>query len=165
MILSLVVLSIVLHFGRFQLTSVTIPEQINGGSPIVSATEDALDIKVVCEIFNGDIPFITDWRLIMNGNPTLLRFFSNGTASDSASQNFSVTGEPTGSQTTSSNLTILKFSRTLDQNILECFTGGITLGNFTLRLIGENVLFTFVYAQVCYKMNIMNSLDAISICQ
>ena len=60
---------------HYILTSVTIPEQIIGVSPIVSATEDALDIKVVCKIFNGDIPFITDRKLIRNSNPTLLRFF------------------------------------------------------------------------------------------
>ena len=42
----------------------TIPEQINGGSPLVLGIENSNDVKIVCEIFFNDTPLITEWRLV-----------------------------------------------------------------------------------------------------
>ncbi len=118
-----------------QLTSNTIPEQINGGSPIVAATDNNTT-TILCEIFNGDTQFITSWRLITDGVPVLLSFDVDGSANNIASQPFSVTGEPSSQTTTQSNLTIINFTSTLDTSVLECFSNPDTYGNFTLRLIG-----------------------------
>ncbi len=119
-----------------QVISNTIPEQINGGSPIVAATDSSNTTMILCEIFNGDIPIITSWRLISDSVPVLLRFTVNGIANNVASQPFYVTGEPTSQSTTQSNLTIVNFTSTSDRSVLECFSNPETFGNFTLRLIG-----------------------------
>ena len=120
-----------------QFSSNTIPEQINGGSPIVLGIENSNDVKIVCEtFFNITNPLITAWRLISGGVPSVLSFDINGTAISEASQPFSVTGEPIGSQITRANLTIIDFTSSLDMSVLECFSSLTTLGNFTLRIIG-----------------------------
>ncbi len=119
-----------------QVISNTIPEQINGGSPIVVATDSSNTTMILCEIFNGDIPIIITWRLITDGVPVLLSFDVDGSATNIASQPFSVTGIPTSLATTQSNLTIINFSSSLDMSVLECITDNVPFGNFTLRLIG-----------------------------
>ena len=121
-----------------QLTSNTIPEQINGGSPIVLGIENSNDVKIVCEIFyNGNTSFITEWRLLSGGNTTLLRFDINGDAINEGSQPFSITGEVlAGSQLSQANLTIIDFTSSLDTSVLECYSPPNTHGNFTLRIIG-----------------------------
>ena len=123
--------------GYCQLTSNTIPEQISGGSPVVFASENATDVTVVCEIFNGDNPRATVWILTSGGVTNILRFFANGTAEDDTSQNFFVSGEPFLQQTTEANLTILTFTNSLNGSLLECLSGNTMVGNFTLRLAGE----------------------------
>ena len=125
--------------SRCQSFSKTIPEQISGGgSPIVTAFENATNITVVCEIFNtlGD-PSFTSWRLTNEGSVTPLLFFFNGTGMDYDSQNFFVTGDPLGFQTTRANLTVILFRNSLNGSVLECLAGQTVLGNFTLRLIGK----------------------------
>ena len=121
-----------------QLTSNTIPEQINGGSPLVLGIENSNDVKIVCEVFfNITNPLITAWRLISGGDTTVLRFDLNGAADSEATQPFAVTGEVlSGSQTTQANLTIIDFTSSLEMSVLECFSSLTTLGNFTLRIIG-----------------------------
>ena len=117
-------------------SSNTIPEQINGGSPLVLGIENSNDVKIVCEIiYNDTISVITNWRLLSGGDTFLLRFHGNGTANNEASQPFSVTGEPTSQGPTQSNLTIIDFTNSLDMSVMECFTSQITFGNFTFRLI------------------------------
>ena len=120
-----------------QLTYNTIPEQINGGSPIVLGIENSNGVKIVCEIFfNITTPFVTTWRLISGGDSTLLSFDINGAANNEASQPFAVTGELlAGSQLSQANLTIIDFTSSLDMSVLECISSGV-LGNFTLRLTG-----------------------------
>ena len=120
-----------------QLTSNTIPEQINGGSPIVLGIENSNDATIVCEIFDGDNPFITAWRLVSGGDTNLLSFDINGAANNPASQPFSVTGDVlSGSQTSQANLTIIDFTSSLDMSVLVCASSTNILGNFTLRLTG-----------------------------
>ena len=124
------------------MTSNTIPEQINGGSPIVLGIENSNGVKIVCEVFNGDNPFVTEWSLISGGDTTLLDFDINGAANSEASQPFAVTGDVlSGSQTSQANLTIIDFTSSLNVSVLECFSSGITFGNFTLRLIG---IYTYI---------------------
>ena len=94
----------------------------------------------MCEIFNGDNPFITAWRLLSGGDTTLLSFDINGAAISEASQPFSVTGEISGIQTTHANLTIIDFTSSLDMSVLECASSINILGNFTLRLTGITII-------------------------
>ena len=123
-----------------QLTTNTIPEQINGGSPLVLGIENSNDVKIVCEIFfNITNPFITAWRLLSKGESTVLSFDINGAGNNEASQPFSVTGEISGIQTTQANLTIIDFTSSLDMSVLECFSSINILGNFTLRLTGITI--------------------------
>ena len=118
-------------------SSNTIPEQINGGSPIVLGIENSNDVKIVCEIFYGGNPVITEWRFISGGDTTLLRFDINGDAINEGSQPFSITGEVlAGSQLSQANLTIIDFTSSLDTSVLECYSPPNTHGNFTLRIIG-----------------------------
>ena len=120
-----------------QVTVNTIPEQIDGGSPLVLGVENSNDVTIVCEIFfNGDNPFVTSWRLITVDDTSVLSFDINGTANSEASQPFAVTGKPAGSQITRANLTIINFTSSLDMSVLECITGSNIVGNFTIRLIG-----------------------------
>ena len=122
-----------------QLTTNTIPEQINGGSPIVSGIENSNDVTIVCEIFSDGNPFLTNWRLVSGGDTFRLRFHANGTGNNvlnDLSLQFSVTGEISGTQTTQANLTIIDFTSSLNMSVLECFSSINALGNFTLRLIG-----------------------------
>ncbi len=132
----LLLTSIIPNYDCQSLTSNTIPEQINGGSPIVAVTDNNNTTMILCEIFFGDTQFITSWRLITDGVPALLSFTVNGIANNIASQPFNVTGEPTSQSTTQSNLTIVNFTSSLDRSVLECFSNPETFGNFTLRLIG-----------------------------
>ena len=123
-----------------QVFSNTIPEQVNGGSPIVSGIENSNDVKIVCEVFFNDTPLITEWRLITEGVSSLLLFHANGTGNNElndVSLQFSVTGVSSGSQTTQANLTIINFTSSLDTSVIECFSSINTLGNFTLQLIGK----------------------------
>ena len=137
-LLLVVCLCLAVTQGTSQLTSNTIPEQINGGSPLVLGTENSNDVTIVCEvIFNNTNPLITAWRLITVDATTVLSFDLNGAANNEATQPFAVTGEVlSGSQTTQANLTIIDFTSSLDMNVLECFVSLTTLGNFILRIIG-----------------------------
>ena len=119
-----------------QITVNTIPEQINGESSLILGVENSNDVKIVCEIFYHGNPFLTNWRLLSGGDTFLLTFHANGTGNNDLSLQFSITGEPAGSQTTQANLTIIDFTSSLNVSVLECFSSGITLGSFTLRLIG-----------------------------
>ena len=94
----------------------------------------------MCEIFNGDNPFITAWRLLSGGDTTFLSFDINGAASNEASQPFAVTGDVlAGSQTSQANLTIIDFTSSLDMSVLKCASSINILGNFTLRLTGITI--------------------------
>ncbi len=132
----LLLTGIIPNYDCQSFTSNVIPEQINGGSPIVSATDNSNTTMILCELFFGDTPIIITWRLLSGEDTILLSFTVNGTANNVASQPFSVTGIPTSQATTQSNLTIVNFTSSLDRSVLECFQGSDTIGNFTLRLIG-----------------------------
>ena len=142
-----------------QLTYNTIPEQINGGSPLVLGIENSNDVKIVCEIFfNITTPFITAWRLVSEDDTNLLRFDINGAANSEASQPFAVTGDVlAGSQTSQANLTIIDFTSSLDMSVLECASSFIILGNFTLRLTGivdTDFYYNFVWIKIKGKKRI-----------
>ena len=138
----------------YQLTSNTIPEQINGGSPLVLGIANSNDVTIVCEIiFNNTNPLITAWRLITVDATTVLSFDLNGAANNEATQPFAVTGEVlSGSQTTQANLTIIYFTSSLDMSVLECFVSLTTLGNFTLQLIGITTIIIIIII-ICCTLN------------
>ena len=63
-LLAVCILLIIPNYDCQSFTSNVIPEQINGGSPIVSATDNSNTTMILCELFFGDTPIIITWRLL-----------------------------------------------------------------------------------------------------
>ena len=114
----------------------TFPVSENGGTPIVAAIENAINVRVFCEVTFNNNPSFTTWQLTTFGEPRfLLTFDINGTGISPNSQNFMANGVPVGNGISRSNLTILTFDSSLDMTLLECGLGNTVMANFILRII------------------------------
>ena len=115
----------------------TDPVSVNGETPILSAPSGSTNVMVYCAVLlsNGN-PTITSWQLTLAGKQRAIVFFVNSFASVSGI-NFTATGDPFGSTTRHSNLTILNYDSILDNALLECGSGDTVMANFTLRVIGK----------------------------
>ena len=116
----------------------TDPVSVNGETPIVSAPSGPTNAMIYCAVTleNGN-PTVTSWQLTLVGQPRMFINFDNGSATV-AGITFITSGDLLfGSIISQSNLTILNYTSSIDNALLECGLGNTVLANFTLRVIGK----------------------------
>ena len=119
---------------------ITDPPQISDTeSPTVYAIENSTNVSIFCNVTFGNIQLVTLWRLTKELSVDDLDFNINGTAANTDSSNFYVTGEPLSGGTTRANLSILLFDSLLDTALIHCGSGSDLPGEFNLRLLGKTI--------------------------
>ena len=114
-------------------STIIFPEGIDGANPIISAVENTENATFFCEvtrISDGD-QRVTQWTLIKNGIETSILFTLEGLG-QTGFENYVVSQE-----TLRSNITILVFNETFDNNQIGCGAGGEIISIFDLRIISE----------------------------
>ena len=114
-------------------STITFPEGIDGANPIISAVENTENVTFFCEvtrISDGD-QRVTQWTLIRNGTLTFISFTLEGLG-QTGFENYVVSQE-----TLRSNITILVFNETFDNNQIGCGAGGEIISRFDLRIISK----------------------------
>ena len=114
-----------------QLSSIIFPEGIDGANPIISAVENTENVTFFCEVFRDGDPRQTQWTLIKDDVETFILFTSEGVG-QTGFENYEVSPE-----TLRSNITILVFDETFDNNQIGCGSGGEIASRFDLRIISE----------------------------
>ena len=114
-----------------QLSSIIFPEGIDGANPIISAVENTENVTFFCEVFRDGDPRQTQWTLIKDDVETFILFTSEGVG-QTGFENYEVSPE-----ILRSNITILIFDETFDNNQIGCGSGGEIVSRFDLRIISE----------------------------
>ena len=121
-------------FGQSLNVSQTHPIGVDGTNPLVLAVEDSKNVTLLCEVVENGRISITEWRIISdpesNPNGTIIFFHKNGTGYE---ENFMLSLNPDNR----SNLTILTFNRTFDNQQIGCGYNGTILIRFDLKLISK----------------------------
>ena len=114
-------------------STIIFPEGIDGANPIISAVENAEDVTFYCEVTRiSDMDQrVTQWTLIKDGVETSILFTLQGLG-QTGFENYEVSQE-----TLRSNITILVFDETFDNNQIGCGAGGEIISRFDLRIISE----------------------------
>ena len=114
-------------------STIIFPEGIDGGNPIISAVENTENVTFFCEVtrISDGVQRQTQWTLIKDGEETTILFTSEGLG-QTGFENYVVSQE-----TSRTNITILVFNETFDNNQIGCGTGGVILSRFDLRIISE----------------------------
>ena len=109
------------------------PEGIDGANPIISVAENTENVTFFCEVtrISDGVQRQTQWTLIKDGVETFILFTSEGLG-QTGFRNYVVSQE-----TLRSNITILVFDETFDNNQIGCGTGGEIVSIFDLRIISE----------------------------
>ena len=129
-----IIVSVLLYCTREtcgQLSSIIFPEGIDGANPIISAVENTENVTFFCEVFRDGDPRQTQWTLIKDDVETIISFTSEGVG-QTGFENYVVSQE-----TLRSNITILVFNETFDNNQISCGSGGEIASRFDLRIISE----------------------------
>ena len=114
-----------------QLTSIIFPEGIDGANPIISAMENTENVTFFCEVFRDGNQRETQWTLIKDGVETTILFTPEGLG-QAGFENYEVSPEAVRT-----NITILVFDETFDNNQIGCGSGGEIVSIFDLRIISE----------------------------
>ena len=114
-------------------STITFPEGIDGANPLISAVENTENVTFFCEVtrISDGVQRQTQWTLIKDGTVTFISFTLEGLG-QTGFENYVVSQE-----TLRSNITILVFNETFDNNQIGCGTGGAVLSRFDLRIISE----------------------------
>ena len=114
-------------------STIIFPEGIDGANPIISAVENTENVTFFCEVFriSDGVQRVTQWTLIKNGMETFISFTLDGLG-NTGFENYKVSQE-----TLRSNITILVFDETFDNNQIGCGSGGEIVSRFDLRIISE----------------------------
>ena len=113
------------------LSTIIFPEGINGANPIISAVENTENVTFFCEVFRDGEQRQTQWFLIKDGVETSIAFTLEGLG-QTGFENYEVSPD-----TVRTNITILVFDETFDNNQISCGTGGEIVSRFDLRIISE----------------------------
>ena len=111
--------------------STIFPEGIDGANPIISAVENTENVTFFCEVFRDGELRQTQWTLIKDDAETPVLFTSEGLG-QAGFENYEASPEAVRT-----NITILVFDETFDNNQIGCGTGGVILSRFDLRIISE----------------------------
>ena len=114
-------------------STIIFPEGIDGANPIISAVENTENVTFFCEVFriSDGVQRQTAWTLFKDGVETPLLFTSEGLG-QTGFENYVVSQE-----TLRSNITILVFDETFDNNQIGCGAGGEIISIFDLRILRE----------------------------
>ena len=114
-------------------STITFPEGIDGANPIISTVKNTENVTFFCEVTrNSDgVQRQTQWTLIKNGTETTISFSLEGLG-QTGFENYVVSQE-----TLRSNITILVFDETFDNNQIGCGAGGEIISIFDLKIISE----------------------------
>ena len=114
-------------------STIVFPEGIDGANPLISAVENTENVTFFCEVFriSDGVQRQTQWTLIKDDVETTILFTSEGLG-QTGFENYVVSQE-----TLRSNITILVFDETFDNNQIGCGSGGEIVSIFDLRIISE----------------------------
>ena len=114
-------------------STITFPEGIDGANPIISAVENTENVTFFCEVtrISDGVQRQTAWTLIKDEVQTILLFTPEGLG-QTGFENYVVSQE-----TLRSNITILVFDETFDNNQIGCGSGSEIVSRFDLRIISE----------------------------
>ena len=112
-------------------STIIFPEGIDGANPIISAVENTENVTFFCEAFRDGELRQTQWTLIKDDAETSILFTSEGLG-QAGFENYEASPEAVRT-----NITILVFDETFDNNQIGCGTGGVILSRFDLRIISE----------------------------
>ena len=109
------------------------PEGIDGANPIISAVENTENVTFFCNVtrISDGVQRETRWTLIKDEVETGILFTSEGLG-QTGFENYVVSQE-----TLRSNITILVFDETFDNNQIGCGSGNEIASRFDLRIISE----------------------------
>ena len=109
------------------------PEGIDGANPIISAVENTENVTFFCEVtrISDGVQRQTQWFLIKDDVETTILFTSEGLG-QTGFENYVVL-----QATLRSNITILVFDKTFDNNQIGCGSGGEIVSRFDLRIISQ----------------------------
>ena len=116
-------------------STITFPEGIDGANPIISAVENTENVTFFCQVFriSDGVQRQTQWTLIKDGIETTILFTLEGLG-QTGFENYVVSPE-----TVRTNITILVFDETFDNNQIGCGSGGEIVSRFDLRIISESI--------------------------
>ena len=111
-------------------STIIFPEGIDGANPIISAVENTENVTFFCEVFriSDGVQRQTAWTLI---NDSVILFTPEGLG-QTGFENYVVSPE-----TFRTNITILEFDETFDNNQIGCGAGDEIVSRFDLRIISE----------------------------
>ena len=114
-------------------STIIFPEGIDGANPIISAVENTENVTFFCEVtrISDEVQRQTRWFLIKDGVETGITFTAEGLG-QTGFENYVVSPE-----TFRTNITILVFDKTFDNNQIGCGPGGEIVSRFDLRIISE----------------------------
>ena len=109
------------------------PEGIDGANPIISAVENTENVTFFCEVtrISDGVQRQTRWFLIKDGVETGITFTPEGIG-QAEFENYEASPE-----IFRTNITILVFDETLDNNQIGCGTGDLIVSRFDLRIISK----------------------------
>ena len=110
--------------------STIFPEGIDGANPIISAVENTENVTFFCKVFRDGELRQTQWTLIKDDAETPILFTSEGLG-QAGFENYEASPEAVRT-----NITILVFDETFDNNQIGCGTG-VIVSRFDLRIISE----------------------------